>query len=123
MRKTQFKGDVAVARAVGAFTEMGYNVLLPLTESAAYDLVADTKSGLKRVQVKYSSRKEVDLRRVHSNSNGYVVKKSKKDSYDWLYVLNEKGEEFLLKKCFDGRRAVTPQIEHLINKKRLKDLF
>jgi len=82
MRQTQFKGDVAVARAISTFTQMGYDVSIPLTESAPYDLVVDTRKGLKRVQIKYSSEKHVDLRRVHSNSNGYVVKKSKINSYD-----------------------------------------
>ena len=116
MRTTQQKGDIAVAKAVSTFTELGFDVLLPLTESAAYDLVVDTGTSLRRVQVKYSSQKHVDLRRVHSNSVGYVVKKSRKNSYDWLYVLKSDDSEYLFKKCFYGRRSVTPQVEHLIKK-------
>ena len=43
-----------------------------------------------RVQCKFSgnAQKEVDLRRIHSNSGGYVVKRAAEDSYDWLYVLD-----------------------------------
>jgi PD-(D/E)XK endonuclease len=41
MRATQRKGDIATARAVATFTEMGFDVAIPLTESAAYDLVVD----------------------------------------------------------------------------------
>ena len=93
---------------------MGWDVLLPLTESVEYDLVVDTGNDLKRVQIKYSSGSEVDLRRVHSNSKGYVVKKSKENSYDWLYILNNKGEEYLLRLCLYGRRSIKPTSNHLL---------
>src|SRR5690348_11910182 len=35
------KGDLATARAIARFTGMGFDVSIPLTESAAYDLVVD----------------------------------------------------------------------------------
>jgi PD-(D/E)XK endonuclease len=41
MRTTQRKGDIATSRAIAAFTAIGYDVSIPLTESAAYDLVVD----------------------------------------------------------------------------------
>src|SRR5581483_7375598 len=76
VRSTQRKGDIATSRAIAVFTAMGYDVSIPLTESAAYDLVVDDGSRLERVQCKYVSvsRNQVDLRRIHSNSTGYVVK-------------------------------------------------
>ena len=86
MRTTQRKGDIAVSQAIARFTKMGYDVALPLTESAHYDLIVDTGEELKRVQVKYSGAREVALRRIHSNSNGYVVKKTGLNAYDWLYI-------------------------------------
>jgi len=110
MRVTQRKGDIATAQAIATFTRLGYDVLVPITESAKYDLVIDTPSGLKRVQVKYSSRRDVDLRRIHSNARGYVVKKGLEGAYDWLYVLyaaEEGFEEHLFYECFVDRRAVT----------------
>lgn len=115
MRETQRKGDIGVAQAIATFTKLGYDVLVPLTESAAYDLVVDGSEGLKRVQVKYSGQKEVDLRRVHSNSQGYVVKKSKLDAYDWLYIYTQNGSEYLYKQCFSERRSVKPTKEFQIN--------
>jgi hypothetical protein len=117
MRITQRKGDVATAQAVATFTELGYDVSIPLTESARYDLVVDDGSGLHRVQVKYSSRKTVDVRSIHSNSQGYVVKKAGGNDYDWLYVLqvNDVGrKEFLFRRCFAGRNAVTLYTENLL---------
>ncbi len=107
MRNTQHKGDTATAQCIATFTKKGFDVLIPLTESASYDIALDTGEGIVRVQVKYSSNKEVDLRNIHSNAKGYVVKKAKKNSYDWLYVLHESGEEYLVKECLDGRRSIT----------------
>lgn len=116
MRTSQRKRDLAVAQATATFTRMGYDVSLPITESAAYDLIVDTENNLHRVQVRYSSSKDVELRRIHSNSQGYVVKKTKKNAYDWLYVLFPDGKEYLIKQCFDGRRSIKPREEHSIQK-------
>ena len=117
MLTTQRKGDVATAQAVATFTELGYDVSIPLTESARDGLVVDDGSGLHRVQVKYSSRKKVDVRSIHSNSQGYVVKKASGNDYDWLYVLqvSDAGrKEFLFHECFAGRNAVTLCAESLL---------
>ena len=114
MRHTQKKGDSAVAQAIATFTKLGYDVLIPLTESAPYDLVIDEGRKLQRIQVKYCSGKDVDLRRVHSNAQGYVVKKTKENAYDWLYILKNTGEEYLIKQCISDRRSITPQKNHLV---------
>jgi len=111
MRITQRKGDIAVAQAISTFTKMGYDISLPITESASYDIVVDD-GGLRRVQVRYSSSNEVELRRIHSNSKGYVIKKTKNNAYDWLYVLLSSGEEYLIKECLQGRRSMRPKEEN-----------
>lgn len=120
MRLTQRKGDIAVAQAIASFTKLGYDVSLPMTESASYDLVVDMKGELKRVQVRFSSTKDVELRRVHSNSKGYVVKKPRRNAYDWLYILKSSGEEYLIPRCLSGRRAVRPKPEHLLKSGKVK---
>jgi len=114
MRDTQRKGDIATAKAIHTFTAMGFDVAVPVTESAAYDLVVDDGEDLRRVQCKYSATREVDLRRIHSNSGGYVVKRTLPLSYDWLYVLRPDGAEYLIRECHAGRRSVTPQEAHRI---------
>lgn len=116
VRETQKKGDLAVAQAIATFTRLGHDVALPITESASYDLILDCDEGLKRVQVRYTSsgRGQVDLRRIHSNGSGYVVKKTRPDAYDWLFVLNDRGEQFLLKQCLHTRRSWTPTRESLL---------
>lgn len=116
MRATQHKGDTAVAQAISTFTKMGYDISLPLTESASYDLIVDVGKKLQRVQVRYSTSGEVDLRRIHSNSKGYVVKKPTRDSYDWLYVYKASSEEeFLLTECPFGRRSIKPTYRYLLS--------
>ncbi len=107
MRTTQRKGDIGVAQAIATFTKLGYDVAIPLTESAAYDLLVDNGE-IHRVQVRFTSNEngEVDLRRIHSNSKGYVVKKLTTKSYDWLYVLRATGEEYLIRECSPGRRSI-----------------
>lgn len=114
MRQTQRKGDIAVAQAIATFTRMGYDVAVPLTESAPYDLVVDTGDVVKRVQVRFTSSQQVDLRRIHSNSSGYVVKRARSGAYDWLYVLKSTGEEFLLETCLPGRRSWNPNNRYAI---------
>lgn len=115
MRTTQRKGDIAVTQAIATFTGMGYDVALPVTESAVYDIIVDDSKELRRVQVRFSSSQDVELRRIHSNSQGYVVKKTKKNAYDWLYVLFPDGRQYLVRQCLDGRRSIKPQEQHRIH--------
>jgi hypothetical protein len=114
MRTTQRKGDSAVAQSIATFTKLGYDVLIPLTESAAYDIAVEKNGLIKRVQVRYSSKGSVDLRRIHSNSSGYVVKKTKENAYDWLYILTGDGSEYLIKDCLSGRRSIKPSKKYLL---------
>ena len=116
MRDTQRKGDIAVTSSIATFTRLGYDVSLPVTDSAAYDVVVDDSTGLYRVQVRYFSGIEVELRRIHSNSRGYVIKKTKTQAYDWLYILKSSGEEYLIKQCLDGRRSIRPSSGYLIER-------
>jgi hypothetical protein len=115
MRETQRKGDAAVAHAIALFTKLGYDISIPLTESAAYDLVIDFCGSLKRVQVRFShSGKEVGLRRIHSNSHGYVVKRPNANAYDWLFILDGSGNEYLITRKLKNRSVVTPQRSDLL---------
>lgn len=116
MRTTQRKGDIAKAHAISTFTELGYDVSLPITESAPYDLVVDTGEDIYRVQSKYMTGIQVDLRNIHTNGKGTVVKKAKENDYDWLYVYKPDGGEYLVKECLVGRSSLNPREKHLIRK-------
>jgi len=92
-------------------TELGYDVLLPITESAEYDIVVDDGDGLHRVQCKYISGNIVDLRKIHSNSQGYVVKLYSSNAFDWLYVYSKESGEYLYK-YFVGQKYLTMKSEN-----------
>jgi hypothetical protein len=113
MRTTQRKGDIATTRAIATFTALGLDVSIPVTESAAYDIVVDDGVGLRRVQCKYCGRArvQVDLRQIHSNSTGYVVKLVPRGAYDWLYILCSDDREYLIKQCL---RRLTIEATHAI---------
>lgn len=103
-RVTQKKGDLAKALAIATFTAMGFDVAILVTESAPYDILVDTADGIKRVQVKYCSTNGVDLRKIHSNSKGYVIKLQNEGDYDWLYVYHPEKGQYLQKECVGGRQ-------------------
>lgn len=111
--RTQVKGDLAGAYAIAKLTELGFNVLTPLTESAQYDLVVEKDNKFKRVQVKYSSRQDVDLRRIHSNSKGYVVKKYD-NGFDLLFIMKPDFKCYLIDKNLSGRSYIRPKEDELI---------
>jgi hypothetical protein len=112
---TQRKGDLAVAQAIATFTRLGFLVFLPITESAPYDIIVDNGALLKRVQVKYTSQDAVDLRRIHTNSKGYVFKRYAPNAFDWLYVLRQDGREYLIKE-FLSLGSVVPLEEERIER-------
>lgn len=109
----QEKGDLAVTFAIAKLTELGYFVSIPISESTQYDLVVEKEDKFRRVQVKYSKRKDVDLRRIHSNSNGYVVKKYK-DDFDLLFVFKPDFTCYLIDEDLSERSYITPKDKYKI---------
>ena len=109
VRSTRRKGDIATSPAIATFTAMGFDVSIPLTESAAYDLIADDGHQLARVQCKFASdrRRQVDLRRIHSNSSGYVVKRTPQGFIRLALCAGRDGSEYLVRECLAERRSVT----------------
>ena len=55
-KNSKKQGDAGLGQAIAYFTMRGYDVALPLTDSADWDLIVETEDGLKRVQVKTSSQ-------------------------------------------------------------------
>ncbi len=64
-------------------------------------------------KVKYLSGDRVHLRRIHSNSKGYVVKPQRENAYDWLYILKKDGRQYLIDRCL-ARRSYNPREEDLL---------
>ena len=100
-RMTQKKGDLALSYAIYLFTKVGWEVSLPLSESLTYDLVVDD-GDLHKVQVKYLGKdvRYVDMRKVHSNAQGYVVNRYEEGDYNFEKsgpITKEILEEYLKK--------------------------
>ena len=55
-KNSKKQGDAGLGQAIAYFTMKGYNIALPLTDSADWDLIVEMEDGLKRVQVKTSSQ-------------------------------------------------------------------
>ena len=55
-KNSKKQGDAGLGQAIAYFTAKGYDVALPLTDSADWDLIVELEDGLKRVQVKTSSQ-------------------------------------------------------------------
>ena len=54
-RNSKKQGDAGLGQAIAYFTMKGYEVALPLTDSADWDLIVEMNGELKRVQVKTST--------------------------------------------------------------------
>jgi len=73
---TNQKGDVAEAKAVARFMELGYTVSEPINDHARYDLVVE-RDELHKVQVKYASMDDdgriyISISSSNPNSDGSV---------------------------------------------------
>lgn len=55
-KNSKKQGDAGLGQAIAYFTMKGYDIALPLTDSADWDLIIETEDGLKRIQVKTSSQ-------------------------------------------------------------------
>jgi len=53
-KNSKKQGDAGLGQAIAYFTLLGYDVALPLTDSADWDLIVEIDNELKRVQVKSS---------------------------------------------------------------------
>lgn len=96
------KGDIGVGRAIQAFAEKGWTVAIPLTDSQDYDLIVDIpQTGLRRVQVKYSSFQprpgtyQVQLG-VRGGVKGGIWKKPNQIYFDDLFIAAKDGTNWLI---------------------------
>ena len=86
-KNSKKQGDAGLGQAIAYFTSLGYDVALPLTDSADWDLIVETDKGLQRVQVKTSSQlTESGVERFEASVKGgnQTFSKSKKiEDQNW----------------------------------------
>ncbi len=69
-KNSKKQGDAGLGQAIAYFTMKGYDVALPLTDSADWDLIVEMEDGLKRVQVKTSSQMRNETAIFEANVKG-----------------------------------------------------
>lgn len=105
-KNTKQQGNIGLGIAIQYFTQNLYTISLPLNDSQDYDLIVEDKDKtLKKVQVKTSTQKSkyntysVNLRVLGGNSKcNYVHKKADEVIYDWLFIVCENGDKYLIPK-------------------------
>ena len=99
-KNSKKQGDVGLGVAIGWFSENGYTVSVPLTDSQDYDLVVEKNDGLKKIQVKTVYCKteynvyRANLRIMGGNKSGSSVKKFKKEFVDFVFILTNDKEKY-----------------------------
>lgn len=90
MNITKTKGLVTELQCQLYFTNLGYNVLVPLGEDCRYDMIVDFDGILQRIQVKTCHLKEnnsgieFSTRSVRSNTQGNTQKTYSKEEIDYF---------------------------------------
>ena len=97
------KGNSGLGMAIAYFTTNGYTVSIPLNDTQDYDLVIEKDGVLKSVQVKATGCKtnngtyQVALKSC-GGTNGGTYKSLIDTKIDFLFVLNERFEMYLIPK-------------------------
>jgi len=101
-------------RAIGWFTAQGHDVLVPLTESIAYDLAVDDGHRLLRVQVKTTTRRtrngnfHVMIETAGGNQSFHTRRPFNNTASDLLFILTDDGDMYVLPSLrVTCRRTVT----------------
>jgi hypothetical protein len=106
------KGNLGLGKAIAYYTALGWNVMIPLTDSQSYDLVVDDSLRLHKVQVKYTSQiapsgnYKVELRSV-SGSTREVYKRVNADTTDILFIATDVYNLVIPADCLTAKGTMT----------------
>ena len=97
------KGRAGLSAAIGYFGMNGYTVSIPLNDTQDYDLIVDNGEKLLKISCKATSQRSaygvtiVNLRNT-GGTNGTVYGRENEKDNDYIFVLNEEREMWLLPK-------------------------
>lgn len=101
-KNTKKQGDIGLGKAIAIFSQMGYTVSIPLTDSQDYDLIVDIENKIYRVQVKTTMFKtthgiyQINLAIKGGNKSSNTIKKFDNKIVDALFVLTEIGDMYFI---------------------------
>lgn len=97
------KGRCGLAMAIGYFGSHGYTVSIPLNDTQDYDLLVDKDNIISKISIKATGQRSpygitiVDLVNT-GGTNGSVYGRECNKNIDFIFVLNEEQEMWLLPK-------------------------
>jgi hypothetical protein len=105
-KNSKKQGDAGLGQAIAYFTSKGYDVALPLTDSADWDLIVEIDGELKRVQVKTSIQlTKSGIMKFNANVNG-----GNKTSKGKTKLISAQGWDLLfLHHLITGMQAIIPK--------------
>ena len=121
MHEKKRKGDIGVAKAIARLTELGWNVGIPITEHAPYDIFAEKEGDIETVQVRYTTPKknklDVKLQTSWADKSGNHIKKRILSDYTVLAVYNPEFDEiyFIRSKDFVNDSCLTLRLVDTMN--------
>ena len=124
---TKDKGDLGVAKAYADLVAKGFDVLLPTTEHAPFDLVAYADGTFHRIQVKYRARRAgvvaVKLTSNWSDRHGVHSSPIDKNAVDILCIYCPDTDECYYLRLADHNASVALRITPAKNgqQKRILD--
>ena len=98
---SRIKGNIGIGKSIAYFTSQGYALSIPLTDTQPYDLIIDSKEGLKRVQVKYTGCKRdgnyhVGLRTIRCNTKKTKISLFDSTKVDIIFAVTSYGACYLI---------------------------
>ena len=104
-KNSKKQGDAGLGQAIAYFTMKGYDVALPLTDSADWDLIAEIDGVLKRVQIKTSFQlSESGTMMFNANVNGGNQTSSSKK-----LIPEQQWDLIFLHHLVTGKQALIPK--------------
>jgi hypothetical protein len=105
-KNSKKQGDAGLGQAIAYFTMKGYDVALPLTDSADWDMIVEIDGELKRVQVKTSSQiEESGIMKFNANVNGGNMSYNKAPKL----IPEQKWDLLFLHHLVTGKQALIPK--------------
>ncbi|HEV7892463.1 MAG TPA: group I intron-associated PD-(D/E)XK endonuclease [Pyrinomonadaceae bacterium] len=111
MHEKKTIGDLSVVRVIARLTELQWNVGILITEHAKYDLLAEKRGKMIRVQVKTGRVRNggirVQLRSIWSDKNGCHVRTRREGDYDVLAIHCPESSNiyFLMEDCLGANTS------------------
>ena len=101
------QGDAGLGQAIAFFTLKGYNVALPLTDSADWDMIVEIDGVLKKVQVKTSTQLGLNGHMIFEGS----VSGGNKSSSSVKLIKDQDWDLIFLHHLVTGKQALIPKSE------------